>query len=129
MIVIVGTINSELQKVDEIVVHIGSNEISNRMKKERTVDNIDKACRKFMDVTSNIEVSVSSKFLQKYDTPTNLEIVETNAALQRHYLSNGWDLINHSNIAFKHIEKYGMHLTTEGNNIFSKKLSTRAIRE
>ena len=76
-----GTINSELQKVDEIIVHIGSNDISKGMKKERVVDNIDKACRKFRDVNPNIEVSVSSIFLQKYDTPKNLEIVETNAAL------------------------------------------------
>ena len=78
-----GTINSELQKVDEIIVHIGSNEISKGIKKERIVDNIDKACRKFRDVNPNVEVSVSPICLQKYDTPKNLEIVETNGALQK----------------------------------------------
>ena len=55
-----GTINSELQKVDEIIVHIGSNDISNGIKKERSADNIEKACRKFRDVNPNIEVSASS---------------------------------------------------------------------
>ena len=111
-----------------MIVHTGSNDISKGMKKERIVDNIHTACRKFTDVNPNIKVSVSSIFLQKYDTPKNLEIVETNAALQRHCLSNGWDFINHSNIAFKHIDTNGMHITPEGNSIFSKNLSTCEIR-
>ena len=52
-------INDELQKVDEIIIHIGSNDISKGMNKERIADNVDKACKKLSEANPNIEISVS----------------------------------------------------------------------
>ena len=72
------------------------------------------------------EIAVSVIFLQKYDTSRNLQIVETNAALKRHCLSNSWDFIRHSNIASKHLDKFGMHLTSGGNWILLTNLKVRS---
>ena len=86
-----GIITSELQKVDEVVIHVGSNDISKGVTKGRVINNIDMTCRRLREMNLNAEIAVSAVFLQKYGSSRNLEIVETNAALEQHCLSNGWD--------------------------------------
>ena len=39
-----GTIHNKFYKVDEIIIHIGSNDISKRVKQNRVIDNIDMNC-------------------------------------------------------------------------------------
>ena len=78
-----GTINSELEKTDEVIIHVGSNDISKGVKQDAVTNDIDRACGKLREINPNIEIAVSSNFLQKYDTTKNLQIIETNAALER----------------------------------------------
>ena len=119
-----GFINSDLPKVEEVIIHVGSNDISKNVKQDKVVNNISLACRRLREINPNIRIAVSSIFLQKYETPKNLHIVETNAALERLCLSNGWDFVNNSNIVFKHIDQWGMHLTPEGYRLFANNLNT-----
>ena len=90
------------------------------------VNNIDMTCRRLREINPNVEIAVSAMFLLKYGTSINLQIVETNAALERHCLSNGLDFIRHSKIAFNHLVKFGIHLTLEGNRVFSTNLNVRS---
>ena len=88
------------------------------------VNNVSLACRRLREINPNIRIAASSIFLQKYETPKILHIVETNAALERFRFSNGWDFVNNSNIVFKHIDQWGMHLTAEGYHLFANNLNT-----
>ena len=119
-----GILNSDLPKVEEVIIHVGSNDISKNVKQDKVVNNISLACRRLREINPNIRIAVSSIFLQKYETPKNLHIVETNAALERFCFSNGWDFVNNSNIVFKHIDQWGMHLTPEGYRLFASNLNT-----
>ena len=77
-----GIINSHLDKVDEVTLHVGSNDISKGVKQERMIERMDMVCAKLKEINTKICMAVSSIFLQKYDTPKNLRIIETNAALE-----------------------------------------------
>ena len=97
------------------------------MENDKVVNNISLACRRLREISPNVRIAVSSIFPQKYETPENLHIVETNAALEHFCFSNGWDFVNNSNIAFKHIDQWGMHLIPEGYRLFASNLNTHLI--
>ena len=97
------------------------------MEKDKVVNNISLACRRLREINPNVRIAVSSIFLQKFETPKTLNIVETNAALERFCFSNGWDFVNNSNIAFKHIDQWGKHLTPEGYRLFASNLNIHLI--
>ena len=78
-----GMINSVLPKVEQVSIHVGSNDIRKSVKQDKVVNNISLACRRLREINPNIRIAVSSIFFQKYKTPKNLHIVETNAALER----------------------------------------------
>ena len=79
-------------------------------------------CYESQSVSSPQNPALSSIFLQGYDPPKNVNVVEANQALKRYCLTKGWDFIDHGNIAFKHLDKGGMHLTPEGNRLFARNL-------
>ena len=116
------TINSELQKFEEVIIHIGSNDISKGIPVKKIIDNVDTASQRLQEVKPCIKITLSSIFLQGYDPPKNVNVVEANQALKRYCLTKGWDFIDHGNIAFKHLDKGGMHLTPEGNRLFARNL-------
>ena len=94
---------------------------------QRLADRITQHVQRLKEVNPNVRIIVSSILLQKYDTPKNLYIVESNAALERNCFSNGWDFLNNSNIAFKHIDKWGMHHTPEGYHLFASNLHAHSF--
>ena len=46
------------------------------------INNIDVTRRRFREMNPNTVITVSAIFLKNYDTSRNLQIVETNAALE-----------------------------------------------
>ena len=95
--------SSILAVIQYVIIHVGSN----GAKQDAVTKNSDRACGKLREINPNIEVAVSSIFLHKYDTTKNFQIIETNAALEQYCLLNGFDFLNNSNIAFKHLDKWG----------------------
>ena len=41
-----GIISNELQKVDEVIIHVENNDVSKGVKKDRVINNIDMTCRR-----------------------------------------------------------------------------------
>ena len=74
------------------------------------------------EIKPEIEISITSVFFQGYDTHENINVTEINKAIKHLCLSQGWDFIDHGNIAFQHFDKDGMHLISEGNKLFAKNL-------
>ena len=63
--------------MDEVIIHVGGNDVSKGKKKDRVINNIDMTCRRLREMNPYAEIVVSAK---KYDTSRNLQIVETDAA-------------------------------------------------
>ena len=72
-----------------------------------------------------IKISLSSIYLQGYDSLNNVNVVKANLALQWHCLVKGRDSIDHGNVAFRHLDGGGMYLTWEGNRLFASNLLER----
>ena len=70
----------------------------------------------------DVKITRSSIFLQGYDPVKNVNIVEANHALKRYCITKGWDVIDHGNIAFRHLDVGGMHLTPEGNHLLANNI-------
>ncbi len=62
-----------------------------------------------------------------YDPPKNIEVIETNTALRRHCITQGWDSIDHGNIAFRHLDHGSMHPISDGNCLFAKNINAHLI--
>lgn len=120
------TINSEAASTDEVIIHIGSNDISKGIPQQQIINNVDSAGKRIKEINPNINITLSSIFLQAYDTAKSINVVETKLALKHYCLSQGWDFIDHSNIAFRHLDGDGMHLSPEGNRLFARNLTTHA---
>ena len=75
-----------------------------------------------MQKNPSLSISVSSIFLQTYNSPFNINIIEANKALRRYCLTHGYDFISHGNIAFKHLLPDGMHLSPEGYCLLAKNI-------
>ena len=88
--------------------------------------NVDSAVKRIKEINPNVNITLSSIFLQAYDTSKNINVVETNLALKHYCLSQEWEFIDHSNIAFRHLDGGGMHLSHEGNRLFARNLTAHA---
>ena len=120
-------INSELASCDEVIIHIGSNDIAKGIQQAKIVKNIDFTTKKLKDLNPDVKLTVSSIFLQGYDAPRNVKVIEVNQAIKRYCLTQGLDCINHGNIAFKHLDHGGMHLSPEGNRLFAKNINSHVM--
>lgn len=118
-----GIINSSINQVDEVIIHIGSNDIAKGVQVETLINNIDTAAKELQKKNPNVRIACSKIFLQKYNPSLNAKVVEANDALKLHCFSQGWDCIEHGNIAFKHLLNDGMHLNPEGNRLFANNLT------
>ena len=120
-------INSELASCDEVIIHIGSNDIAKGIQQDKIVKNIDFTAKKLKDLNPDVKLTVCSIFLQGYDTPRNVKVIEVNQAIKRYCLTQGLDYIDHGNIAFKHLDHGGMHLSPEGNRLFAKNINSHVM--
>ena len=120
-------INSELASCDEVIIHIGSNDIAKGIQQDKIVKNIDFTTKKLKDLNPDVKLTVCSIFLQGYDTPRNVKVIEVNQAIKRYCLTQGLDYIDHGNIAFKHLDHGGMHLSPEGNRLFAKNINSHVM--
>ena len=81
------------------------------------------ACERLKEINPEIKIPVSSVLFQGYDTPKNISVIEIHNASKHFYPSQGWDSIDHGNIAFRHLDKTGMHITSEVNRLFVNNIS------
>ena len=66
------TINSELQRFDEVIIHVGSNDISRGISTNKLIANVDMAGQRPQEMKHDVKITLSSIFLQGYDPPKNV---------------------------------------------------------
>ena len=110
-------VDKELANAEEIIIHAGCNDVKSRAPKA-IVKSIDTAAKHYKRLKDSIHISISSIFLRKDDTTLNARIAETNNALRAYYWAQGFDYIDHGNIAFRHLDRDGLHLSPEGTQLF-----------
>ena len=70
----------------------------------------------------DVKITLLSIFLQGYDPPKKVNVVEANHALKRYCITKGWDFIDHRNIDFRHLDAGDMHFKPEGNHLFANNI-------
>ena len=110
-------VDKELANVEEIIIHAGCNDVKSRALKA-IVKSIDTAAKHYIRLKDSIHISISSISLRKDDTTLNARIVETNNALRAYCWAQGFNYIDHGNIAFRHLAHEGLHLSPEGAQLF-----------
>ena len=63
------TIKSELQKFDEVIIHVRSNDISRGISTNKLIANVDMAGQRLQEMKHDVKITLSSIFLQGYDPP------------------------------------------------------------
>ena len=71
---------------------------------------------------ANVNIAISSVFLQKKNTSLNVKAVETNEALKYYCNMHGIDFIDNSSVGFRHLLEDGLHLNESGNKLFARNL-------
>ena len=110
-------VDKELANAEEIIIHAGCNDVKSKAPKA-IVKSIDTAAKHYIHLKDSIHLSISSMFLRKDDTMLNAKIVETNNALRAYCWAQGFDYIDHGNIAFWHLDRDVLHLNPEGTQLF-----------
>ena len=114
--------NESINNGDEVILHLGSNDISEESSTKSIVANIDNTCKQLKQKKPSLRISVSSIFLQTYNSPLTINIIEANKALRRFCLTQGHDFISHGNIAFKYLLPDSMYLSPDGYRLFAKNI-------
>ena len=112
-------IDENIQEVDEVILHVGCNDLANKSS-QTVLTNIDNAVKKLKERNPNINVSISAILYRKDKSQLNAKIVQTNETLNKYCLPHGLDFIQHGNIGFKQVDKYGLHLNADGPRFFAR---------
>ena len=75
------TINSELTTTDEVIIHIGSNNVSKGIQQEKIVENVHSASKRLKDINPDIKISVSSVFYKAMIHPRISELLRLTGPL------------------------------------------------
>jgi len=67
------TSNSELQKFDEVIIHIGTKGHLKRDPYQKLIANVGMAGQTLQDIKHDVMITLSSIFLQGYDPPKNVK--------------------------------------------------------
>ncbi len=116
---IADLVDSNIQEVEEVIVHVGCNDLVSRSP-QVVVTNIDNISKKLKERNPHVNVSISEVLYRKDKSHLNVKVVQTNDSLKKFCLQHGFDFITHGNIGFKHLDKYGLHLNSDGSRLFAR---------
>ena len=99
---------------DEIILHCGTNDLQKTEVKAVTEGIINLAKQIENEADLPIKVTIS-ELICRSDSILNNKVSQVNKQLSKYCRQNGWDLISHSNITVKDLNKGGIHLLPSGN--------------
>ena len=100
------------QKLDVVIVHCGTNDISNNINTAKKMKKLVKEMEE--NNHENIPEVVISSIIKRYDQDYNEEIQSINDKLQRFCTSKGLSFIDNKNIDKSCLNKGKLHLNREG---------------
>ncbi len=114
-------ISENIDEVCDVIIHIGTNDLSTKTPKA-IVHHVENIIQSLKSKNANVNIAISSVFLQKKNTSLNVKAVETNEALKYYCNMHGIDFIDNSSVGFRHLLEDGLHLNESGNKLFARNL-------
>ena len=108
------------RKSDIILVHTGTNNLTNSVNTMNKVRKVVKAVEE-MDGNNKIKLGFSSIILRK-DRDLDKEIKETNTKLKNYCIGKGFTFVNNANINEKCLNNNKLHLNKKGTTLFTKNI-------
>lgn len=109
------------RKPNEIILHVGTNDIANKEPEEIVNGIVDIV--NIIHQESPATKPVLSEIMLRTDKPSYKAVIgKINHQLQCYCQGHNLDLIQHNNIEANHLNSYGVHLNRTGSSIFAKNL-------
>ena len=107
------------EKPDDLVVHVGTNDITNNV---NLLTNVKKIFNKVSKELPSTSIAFSSIINRKDKTNIQKTLTDTNARLKNFCKQKGISFIDNSGIKEFHLGKKKLHLNKKGNSAFAKNL-------
>ena len=114
-------LSSDVSKAKEVILHVGVNDVATSTSNQ-IVDNFDDITERIKEKNPDVRITISSVMLMKDKTSLNIIILETNMLLKKFCSSHGYDFLEHTNIAFRHLCHDGLHLNDQGIKPFTQNI-------
>ena len=108
------------KKPDAVIIHAGTNDLTNGTNTVKQVRKITKTIREIED-SGQIGIGFSG-IIQRADKNFKDQIKETNEEVKRYCEGNGFVYVDNNNINEKSLNKSLLHLNKAGNKLLSKNL-------
>mgnify|MGYP001794596732 CR=1 FL=1 len=105
------------RKPDEIILHVGTNDIKFKEAREIAEKIVDLG-REIQDESPDTKVTISS-IIERSDDSLNVKIREVNKIIAKFAKQNHWSLLSNANITKEQLNSSGLHLNPEGTKILA----------
>ena len=106
-------------KPDDLVVHVGANDITNNI---ILLNNVKKIFKEISKDSPSTQLAFSSIIVRKDKNGLEKNIIETNVSLKNYCLQKGLGCIENNGIKEVHLGKKCLHLNKIGNSALAKNL-------
>ena len=113
-------------KPDDLVIHIGTNDLTNNVK---LLNNVKKILKKVSANAFSTNLAFSSMTVRKDKRNIEKSIADTNARLKNSCMQKGIEFINNNNIKEHYLGKKKLHSGQIGNSVFAKNMLKYINRE
>ena len=104
-------------KPDDIVIHVGSNGITNGV---NLLNSVKKKLKQVSDISLRATVAFSSRIVRKDRKNIEKPLTDTNTRLKNYCRHKGISFIENSNIKESHLGKKKLHLNKTGKSFLPK---------
>ena len=106
-------------KPDDIVIHVGTNGITNGV---TLLNSVKKIVKQVSDISPRTTDTFSSIIIRKDEKHVEKPLADTNTRLKNYCRQKGISFIENSNIKESHLRKKKLHLDKTGKSFFAKNL-------
>lgn len=109
------------RKPDNIVLHVGTNDTTNR-KAPEIMNDIDKLCQEIKEAAPDVEIIISGLINREDNRKAKQTVNEVNKLLGNYCTATNLGFITHDNITSTSLNRSNLHLNRYGSSIFARNI-------